>query len=144
MNFLLSHLVGSPPRMRGICHKKTKLYDDTGFTPAYAGNIVWNTFSPIEYRVHPRVCGEYRKRIKRSDMQLGSPPRMRGILTCKFPLSFGSRFTPAYAGNIDTGLERQFCIQVHPRVCGEYVFPHFIKYPFPGSPPRMRGICNNR
>ena len=71
---------GSPPRMRGIRRRGYDLVARMGFTPAYAGNIVF--------------CPEFAPSTR------GSPPRMRGICNGMDSELPQRRFTPAYAGNI--------------------------------------------
>ena len=60
---LFAGFVGSPPRMRGIWCASWLLNYIRRFTPAYAGNIFcWQARLPFG-KVHPRVCGEYTKKI---------------------------------------------------------------------------------
>ena len=82
---------------------------------------------------------------------IGSTPRMRGILhlciisfiACRFNPAqhHHSRFNPAYAGNIFQIQIFHSCIQVQPRVCGEYLVAGGDITNEIGSTPRMRGIC---
>ena len=71
--------------------------------------------------VHPRVCGEYKTAEAFLIFQLGSPPRVRGILRERLLLLCPIRFTPACAGNTIAVTFRPVARAVHPRVCGEYV-----------------------
>ena len=47
--------------------------------------------------------------------------------------------TPAYAGKTPQDLGDVICIQKHPRVCGEDLFPATMKGMPAETPPRMRG-----
>ena len=131
---------GSPPRMRGILATIPKICVLARFTPAYAGNINNARYVNSLLEVHPRVCGEYSWYIFLSASRVGSPPRMRGICTCTIDIPIPPRFTPAYAGNIQTNGLSRIRQKVHPRVCGEYVAEIFDEFWGSGSPPRMRGI----
>ena len=109
-------------------------------TPAHAGNT--NHPSPfcIHMRDHPRACGEYEQNNELEYLQVGSPPRMRGILTLSHIQSYLNRITPAHAGNtliVGIGVRQS---GDHPRACGEYSFEEMDKAIRTGSPPRMRGI----
>ena len=48
---------------------------------------------------HPRACGEYVFREIIIFPNMGSPPRMRGILADYYGKSVSARITPAHAGN---------------------------------------------
>ena len=73
------------------------------------------------------------------DVELGSPPRMRGKVEEVTPTNETDRITPAYAG-------KRLCCRVgsrvtgdHPRVCGEKKYTAQEIVGKLGSPPRMRG-----
>ena len=89
---------GSPPRMRGKVTCTGSHANALGITPAYAGKSwVYSCFVFGGWD-HPRVCGEKSDQLSGVDLQLGSPPRMRGKVN-KFnePLRRGG-ITPACAG----------------------------------------------
>ena len=88
-------------------------------TPADAGKTPsCTTFAPL-VQDHPRGCGENDTEQSISEMNEGSPPRMRGKLLSPFALKLRERITPADAGKTPT-----LCLQ-----------PMYAV----GSPPRMRG-----
>ena len=111
----------------------------TRITPAYAGNTSkTGDLMPRDWD-HPRVCGKYEyptsytllsTRITpayagnthllahKTQMNLGSPPRMREIPALKPLLHLYQRD--------------------HPRVCGKYNISLYNCVPTPGSPPRVR------
>ncbi len=90
---------GSPPRLRGIPADQTRAKLAARFTPAPAGNTLFASFPPFPSPVHPRACGEYAGRCCRMILDLGSPPRLRGIRSGVGCRVSGIRFTPAPAGN---------------------------------------------
>ena len=54
---------GSPPSMRGILDRITNPCTGLRITPVYAGNT-WGSASILfSSRDHPRLCGEYTKKI---------------------------------------------------------------------------------
>ena len=87
-------------------------------TPACAGKTIQAHITFIDYKDHPRVCGENGKAEENQSPQIGSPPRVRGkrnyLLSCKSHLGspprvrgkqgnpdkavFLARITPACAG----------------------------------------------
>ena len=111
---------GSTPRMRGICCWTKQNIARLRFNPAYAGNIRRLCFEQVNQQVQPRVCGEYLYIVNSSNHGEGSTPRMRGIYCNFFETQKHSRFNPAYAGNIHNFFILASCLQVQPRVCGEY------------------------
>ena len=58
-NFVLSLLVGSPPRMREILKRTPALNSSLRITPAYAGNTSGCGVCQLPCGDHPRVCGKY-------------------------------------------------------------------------------------
>ena len=111
----------------------------TGSTPACAGNILGVLHGPGVLRptpacagsthclahlrpssvAHPRLCGEYSTEQSQCGCQIGSPPRVRGILLVSDGSGVDRGITPACAGN--TAHEGNFFHghRDHPRVCGE-------------------------
>ena len=95
---------GSPPQVRG----KQILSLFSGIvrriTPAGAGKT-----SPSETRRrlrkdHPRRCGENRTRCKKSLLDTGSPPQVRGKPEAGVQLFVSLRITPAGAGKTAVGI----------------------------------------
>ena len=90
--------VGSPPRMRGkvSCYKSA--LSSLGITPAYAGKRMSDRSLTQTTADHPRVCGEKNSKKNTEDIELGSPPRMRGKGDITTVDIYVLRITPAYAG----------------------------------------------
>ena len=133
-------IIGSTPRMRGICNQGGWHVSRCRFNPAYAGNILQSSLSAHKTQVQPRVCGEYHRHHNIHLRILGSTPRMRGILTERSVITMFNRFNPAYAGNIHETAHARIHSEVQPRVCGEYFSTEEYAFDELGSTPRMRGI----
>ena len=112
------------------------------FTPAYAGNTGLLSGLSLQNSVHPRIRGEYPVLPTRVAFAGGSPPHTRGIRLLLLILN-ETRFTPAYAGNTATHISSLICVQVHPRIRGEYSKTSLICHVKLGSPPHTRGILSN-
>ncbi len=89
---------------------------------------------------NPHVCGEYAAPIAEAAGELGSPPRVWGILSQYIVNLDMCRFTPTCVGNTAVGLICQTFHAVHPHVCGEYLHKLSISGRDGGSPPRVWGI----
>ena len=108
-------------------------------TPAYAGKTSTQVTSKLVARDHPRVCGENVLCWRKSVMQRGSPPRMRGKRLPRKIAIVADGITPAYAGKTDLRFANLEGAEDHPRVCGENRMSLFAWWTSLGSPPRMRG-----
>ena len=91
-------VVGSPPRVRGIHTRASRLSR-------------W-------CKDHPRVCGEYLPQIYSTNLKIGSPPRVRGIRRGKDTAAFPPGITPACAGNTLPYYYTTTFIRITPRVRG--------------------------
>ena len=69
---------GSPPRVRGTEKYWRRDKDETGITPACAGNSVNSVAMLALGEDHPRVCGEQPAASMMMVHRAGSPPRVRG------------------------------------------------------------------
>ena len=130
---------GSPPHTRGRYSPTTEAGAAHGFTPAYAGKIVYTVLSLPESRVHPRIRGEDRTGRGLSESHRGSPPHTRGRLRLATASSAGGRFTPAYAGKIFAHDRSRSGSLVHPRIRGEDAQYTATSTRISGSPPHTRG-----
>ena len=131
---------GSSPRMRGILRLRRVRHGSGRFIPAHAGNSRGRPAAGGRGTVHPRACGEFCSRIKRSISSCGSSPRMRGILSQHAHRHGRFRFIPAHAGNSRPAISRKEPVTVHPRACGEFGYACAGCRICNGSSPRMRGI----
>ena len=86
------------------------------------------------------MCGEYDDTTYEPERMMGSPPRVRGILTDGGQVNFFVGITPACAGNTNVNVSAYRLNQDHPRVCGEYMLMLKSATTLSGSPPRVRGI----
>ena len=135
---------GSSPRMRGTLNAACAIADHCRFIPAYAGNMLKMARRTSRLPVHPRVCGEHSAMTGLLGLLAGSSPRMRGTWNPRCQFGKSRRFIPAYAGNMNWQGNIGFPWTVHPRVCGEHIYPFPLSSIFIGSSPRMRGTLFNR
>ena len=139
----ITSVPGSPPRVRGKqkCFTMQKKY--ARITPACAGKTIQAHITFIDYKDHPRVCGENEMRFSCYLPQEGSPPRVRGKQMCKRNLRQANRITPACAGKTCSYFLKIKESRDHPRVCGENKLSSIAAQYFLGSPPRVRGkLCD--
>ena len=89
---------GSPPRMRGKPLHAFFSINLRRITPAHAGKT--NMLLAVRKSIwdHPRACGENAQMGRMRDVNLGSPPRMRGKHHRLHLLFIFERITPAHAG----------------------------------------------
>ena len=92
------HNWGSPPRMRGKPHRPKERGGTPGITPADAGKTAAITIFAAVLWDHPRGCGENLSALFLMTACTGSPPRMRGKLSCGISGGSGAGITPADAG----------------------------------------------
>ena len=75
---------------------------------------------------------------------IGSPPQVRGKLTCLAGYKFGIRITPAGAGKTFGFTVELPCRKDHPRRCGENLEKCTKNSGRIGSPPQVRGKLSLR
>ena len=116
---------GSSPRVRGTHGARMGPPPWRRFIPACAGN------TPVWIPGPRRLCG--------------SSPRVRGTLHLRGREVLRKRFIPACAGNTRAMIARGAAWTVHPRVCGEHVYPSAKLLSEYGSSPRVRGtrVCGS-
>ncbi len=130
---------GSSPRVRGTHPAHPEQNELHRFIPACAGNTGMPTAVSLELTVHPRVCGEHKKRSLPGIGRNGSSPRVRGTPQIKTVIDVKFRFIPACAGNTILSAGHYKRIAVHPRVCGEHMITRGWVSGIHGSSPRVRG-----
>ena len=135
---------GSSPRVRGTRLAGNIVPSGQRFIPACAGNSPAIRDRRQAAAVHPRVCGELRRRHLAVRARHGSSPRVRGTQINALRQHNQARFIPACAGNSRGKQDavgffagssprvrgtrrapRRFTapVSVHPRVCGELAYP---------------------
>ena len=88
---------------------------------------------------HPRRCGENLLYLNYEDLQVGSPPQVRGKLyNCRCAMGT-RRITPAGAGKTQQRLTQRHNQRDHPRRCGENRVTSPMQRGEKGSPPQVRG-----
>ncbi len=125
--------------MRGKVFARLIASATGGITPAYAGKRYLCNSCLEGHGDHPRVCGEKRPVPAGLMLLAGSPPRMRGKVTCTGSHADALGITPAYAGKSSKRGSNSQWLRDHPRVCGEKCHVPALRRCEPGSPPRMRG-----
>ena len=130
---------GSPPRMRGkqICSCVSP--PEYRITPADAGKTLPRPTSSATFWDHPRGCGENSMLSFPIFSASGSPPRMRGKLSCRKTYTLSRGITPADAGKTGFTELTGDGAKDHPRGCGENSRRLTVSRLNSGSPPRMRG-----
>ena len=135
---------GSSPRVWGTRGVPDCCVYGLRFIPACVGNSHRWARTRMPAAVHPRVCGELRRRTCPYRASSGSSPRVWGthcVSVCDPP---SSRFIPACVGNSHHSDSGSGCSSVHPRVCGELPFLDRL-HPYQiGSSPRVWGTLRDR
>ena len=85
------------------------------------------------------MCGEKKSFANSIEMELGSPPHVRGKGGVKFIKDGFAWITPACAGKRDTTANSTLKDQDHPRMCGEKFDALPLEIKQKGSPPHVRG-----
>ena len=137
-------ILGSPPHARGIRILRNACCDESGITPACAGNTQPQRCHLSMKRDHPRMRGEYRTSNRINRTFQGSPPHARGILNTASGTIFQNGITPACAGNTDCRQCTTSADRDHPRMRGEYPLLLHTKRKIKGSPPHARGILSQK
>ena len=117
--FLLLHLKGSPPRVRG--------------------KVCWSLSRGSCTRITPACAGKSATALHLGITLLGSPPRVRGKGGAPDGFFHTLRITPACAGKSWLPLPPSAGGGDHPRVCGEKRLQLDRALYNKGSPPRVRG-----
>ena len=130
---------GSSPRVRGTGLSAPPLSRLERFIPARAGNGKHKARRNSRRSVHPRACGERRRRRLKSLWNFGSSPRVRGTARMTSLPMMRLRFIPARAGNGRVPLSCGSSASVHPRACGERERASDFDGRLFGSSPRVRG-----
>ena len=130
---------GSAPRVRGTGRIRRLHQRRRRFSPACAGNGPHMTATRSCGAVQPRVCGERTLPSGRFTISTGSAPRVRGTVPERWGFMASFRFSPACAGNGETGHKLRSARPVQPRVCGERRIEAGETSDVSGSAPRVRG-----
>ena len=131
--------IGSPPRVRGKEPEKYDIKAEQGITPACAGKSRRRYGAQVCRQDHPRVCGEKGGTWTQTELNQGSPPRVRGKEQYEHRRLHPLGITPACAGKSDLTFVASFVQRDHPRVCGEKDLTQISGLEAAGSPPRVRG-----
>ncbi len=131
---------GSPPHLWGMLSKEQGNGNGNRFTPTPVGNASWLWCSWRSRAVHPHACGECLCCLYLPRRNVGSPPRLWGMLAKQFLADAAGNFTPTPVGNAYTRLFGARGRMVHPHACGECSFTLRQPVSGRGSPPRLWGM----
>ena len=129
--------------MRGKDGLQVRVCQRSGITPAYAGKRPKDGTAKKADGDHPRLCGEKCCFPFIPFHSVGSPPPMRGKVSCPVGGFFDQRITPAYAGKSKFHGSCLCITWDHPRLCGEKTASLCTVITWSGSPPPMRGKAVN-
>ena len=132
-------VMGPSPRVRGSRAFVPRARDHNGSIPACAGKPARGVCSKSNAWVHPRVCGEARRRPMRLRSSAGPSPRVRGSPIDLPDLVRRPGSIPACAGKPRTTTTACTARRVHPRVCGEAEVDPSVAEAAAGPSPRVRG-----
>ena len=107
-------------------------------TPACAGKTNVPTLSAILPWDHPRVCGKNILLMITTNLNEGSPPRVREKPKESDLFADNTGITPACAGKTSTVPMSKEGLRDHPRVCGKNLGALRLALVVSGSPPRVR------
>ena len=110
---------GSSPRLRGTLGANRFEVLHHGIIPALAGNTSARVVKCLNWRDHPRACGEHEISVETPQAFAGSSPRLRGTRGRRRRLPAGHGIIPALAGNTGIFHRKLWCTRDHPRACGE-------------------------
>ena len=112
---------------------------ELGITPAGAGKTNREERDGYIKTDHPRRCGENAQMGRMRDVNLGSPPQVRGKLNKSCVNFRRQRITPAGAGKTQRKSTFVCTPKDHPRRCGENSDKTQTVFRLLGSPPQVRG-----
>ena len=138
--FVSLDCAGSPPRVWGLRIADARLGEERRFTPTCVGTTSAPALLVTCPPVHPHVCGDYTDRGDIVSANIGSPPRVWGLLFYGLTHSGCRRFTPTCVGTTYRRGEALASFAVHPHVCGDYHCGAVKVHVDAGSPPRVWGL----
>ena len=130
---------GSSPRMRGKPSTRGLQGTRRRIIPAHAGQTTSGLPGSVTSSDHPRACGANVEMHASLGSHVGSSPRMRGKLICRFCRRCRMRIIPAHAGQTTRTTSCPARYPDHPRACGANLGKIGSLFGSFGSSPRMRG-----
>ena len=138
------NIPGSSPLVRGARETMTVKASDQGIIPACAGSTCDWQGDKLDFRDHPRLCGEHPAAFTSPVQYPGSSPLVRGAHLCRHQLLRREGIIPACAGSTSRSRPRTTASGDHPRLCGEHSIGVTRDRPFLGSSPLVRGALRGR
>ena len=133
-------LQGSSPLARGILKRSPCFKFLDRIIPACAGNTTPHVRRAHWHQDHPRLRGEYCRKLALLFRRHGSSPLARGILAMQVLSDLPPRIIPACAGNTVYHRPGEKSPWDHPRLRGEYLLALSSRQSGQGSSPLARGI----
>ena len=130
---------GSSPRVRGKLRYRHYPLLVARIIPAHAGQTTSGLPGSVTSSDHPRACGANVEMHASLGSHVGSSPRMRGKLICRFCRRCRMRIIPAHAGQTTRTTSCPARYPDHPRACGANLGKIGSLFGSFGSSPRMRG-----
>ena len=135
----LKSLPGSSPHVRGTLGHVGCDTECRGIIPACAGNTMSANDLPVNFRDHPRMCGEHVCIAALYWSFRGSSPHVRGTHVAQHATCSTPGIIPACAGNTPWSWRSPGRFRDHPRMCGEHLPNDKIGAWNLGSSPHVRG-----
>ena len=111
----------------------------SGIIPACAGSTSLHHSRRMQFRDHPRMCGEHRISNWGVVNDGGSSPHVRGAPPCWNKRAYKSGIIPACAGSTWKKYKVIGETRDHPRMCGEHQSASSRLFDRRGSSPHVRG-----
>ena len=118
---------GSSPQMRGARDGSSRAYPWCRIIPTDAGSTLDALRSLRSFEDHPHRCGEHTARNLTMTCEQGSSPQMRGARPDSAQRHPKRGIIPADAGSTSSQEWSAWCLQDHPRRCGEHKASIFRK-----------------
>ena len=115
-------------------------FRSTGLIPACAGTTAVFFTDQERWWAHPRLRGDYCKKVESSLRYWGSSPPARGLPHSPTQSPEFVRLIPACAGTTKAGKTVWLRRRAHPRLRGDYKRSRLRVLPVPGSSPPARGL----
>ena len=110
-----------------------------GLIPARAGSTSSTFVTLVNFRAHPRPCGEHHHAYSRPCNEWGSSPPVRGAQNGPGTSAHYVGLIPARAGSTSPSACWPMSAWAHPRPCGEHIPDSLKEAPHGGSSPPVRG-----
>ena len=140
---VIAGLLGSSPHVRGALLRVRAERQSTGIIPACAGSTMATVILLMNWRDHPRMCGEHYMSLRSDRIGAGSSPHVRGAPASNPLAVVASGIIPACAGSTAYFSRYSSRSRDHPRMCGEHFDAISALQRTAGSSPHVRGALHD-